>query len=72
VNGPTCPVVIDLQKPARSGWEGQGSARRYLFHYVCSCGAQKTVRASSFRGKEPVPSLGGVTCGATVEVPHGQ
>lgn len=64
----TCERVIDLHRPVRSE-RRRGFQPPYYTVYVyrCECGAEHFVRASSFRGRNPEPAVGGIVCGARKE-----
>jgi hypothetical protein len=55
--------TIDLSKPTRTERvRGFQPPWRTVFVYHCQHGHEVRVRASSFRGKTPVPSTGAITC----------
>lgn len=61
-----CFGLIDLSKPETSE-RVRSFQPPYItvWIYKCPrCGATRRVRAGSFRGKKPVPSVGGMRCGA--------
>lgn len=55
--------MIDLSNPIKGEWTGRGFGRYYLWTYACPlCGQKVFLRGSTFRGKHPVPELGGIHC----------
>ena len=64
----TCQSVIDLSRPVRSERRRAFQPPYYtVYVYLClDCGAERHVRAGSFRGTRPVPGIGGIRCGARV------
>ena len=64
----TCQAVIDLRAPIRSERVRDFQPPwRTIYVYRCtSCGSERRVRAGSFRGSNPEPSVGGIVCGGAV------
>ena len=62
----TCEATINLRTPIRSERvRGFQPPWRTVYVYRCaSCGAERRVRARSFRGTNPEPSVGAIRCGA--------
>lgn len=64
----TCTATIDLRAPIRSE-RHRGFQPPYYTVYVyrCpTCGAERHVRAGSFRGRRPEPGVGAIRCGNIV------
>jgi hypothetical protein len=64
----TCSGRINLQTPIRSE-RRRGFQPPYYTVYVYRCPAcqrEIIVRAGSFRGRTPVPSIGAVICGGPI------
>lgn len=63
----TCSEVIDLRLPFKSERvRGFQPPWRTVYLYRCGyCGAVHRVRAN-YRGKTPVPGIGGIICGRTL------
>jgi len=64
-----CQAIINLAAPS-----GRTRVRcfqppwRTVWLYKCpQCGQERRVCANSFRGTNPVPSVGGIRCGAYLE-----
>jgi hypothetical protein len=57
--------VIDLSRPVKSEKVRAGFQPhwRTVFIYKCERGHTVRVFANSFRGKTPVPGIGGIKCG---------
>lgn len=68
-------TTVDLSRPCGSRRARDASARwRTVFEYLCPLGHTVNVLASSFRGKTPVPSVGGIACPQcefNAKYPHG-
>ncbi len=62
----TCDAVINMASPSRSERVRDFQPPwRTVYVYVCpECGAEHRMRASSYRGSSPTPSVGGIVCGA--------
>ena len=58
------PTIINLSAPVRSERVRAGFQPhwRTLFVYLCAAGHEVKVYANSFRGKTPVPCVGGIHC----------
>ncbi len=54
------PEIVNLARPRARCYNRE--LRRYGFVYVCSQGHTIRVLASAFRGRTPVPGVGGITC----------
>lgn len=55
--------VINLSTPVRSERvRGFQPPWRTVFVYTCPKGHEQRVYANSFRGKTPVPGVGGIAC----------
>jgi len=69
---PTCGAVVDMSRPIRSERVRDFQPPwRTVYVYRCSgCGAERRVRASSFRGSRPEPSTGAIVCGALLAGPE--
>jgi DNA-directed RNA polymerase subunit RPC12/RpoP len=65
----TCDATIDLRTPVGSERvRGFQPPWRTVYRYRCSaCGHEVRVRANSFRGTRPEPSVGGIRCGAALK-----
>lgn len=64
---PNCESLIDLRKPIRSERVRDFQPPwRTVYIYRCQCGSERRVRAGSFRGSRPEPSLGAIVCGAVL------
>ena len=61
-----CQGTIDLRRPIGSEKVRGFQPPWYtVFRYRCAeCGVESRVRASSFRGRNPEPSVGAIRCGA--------
>ena len=60
--------MMNLSNPIKGEWKGRGFGRRYVWTYECQkCGRIYNVRAGSFRGRTPVPGIGGMYCDCDVE-----
>lgn len=63
-----CPGRMDLQRPVRSE-RRRGFQPPYYTVYVyrCpDCQRERFIRASSFRGRTPVPAIGAMVCGGSI------
>lgn len=67
----TCTEVLSLNAPVRTDKvRGFQPPWRTVFVYRCpACGTERGVFASAFRGKTPVPGVGGFQCGAMLTTP---
>lgn len=66
---PTCSAQINLGRPLRSERVRAGFQPhwRTVYVYRCpTCGAERRVFASAFRGSRPEPGTGAILCGATI------
>lgn len=63
-----CESVIDMRAPVRSERVRGFQPPWYtVYVYRCpSCGAERRIRASAFRGASPEPAIGGIRCGAAI------
>lgn len=63
-SGRVMGALIDLRFPVRSERRRGFQPPWYtVYVYRCGvCGREVTVRASSFRGSRPVPSVGAIRC----------
>ena len=61
-----CEATIDLRRPIGSERRRSFQPPYYtVYRYRCpSCGAEHVMRANSFRGRNPEPSVGAIRCGA--------
>ena len=60
--------MIDLKNPVRSiRVRGFQPPWYTVFIYECDkCGKEIRIRANSFRGKNPVPGVGGIRCSCEI------
>lgn len=65
---PTCDRVLNLNTPSGSERvRGFQPPWRTVYIYRCgTCGNVIRMRASSFYGTRPTPSIGGIACGGTL------
>lgn len=63
-----CDNTINLRTPTHSERvRGFQPPWRTVYVYRCACGAEHRMRANSYRGSRPEPSVGGIRCGALLD-----
>jgi len=67
----TCEARVDMRRPIRSERvRGFQPPWRTVYIYRCpECGSETRLRASSFRGRNPEPSVGAIVCGRILPAP---